>query len=112
MRRGPFTGKVNLHRFIFGHVPDLIGGKIWMRAFVDAVFGHATGIVRIFFGDHASLPIKYALPFECESFQEILESLLLGGSRNRQSDLRRLVLCWLDTRTTIQARKRRHGAAA
>src|SRR5947207_3506767 len=108
MRRGPFTGKVNLHRFIFGHVPDLIGGKIWMRAFVDAVCGHATGIVRILFGDHASLPIKYALPFECESFQEILESLLLGGDWNRLSDLWRLGLSCLRTSHRIAAPQRRH----
>src|SRR6266436_7580838 len=87
MRRGPFTGEVNLHRFILGHVPDLIGGKIWMRAFVDSVFGDATGIIRVLFGYHVSLPIKHTLPFKCESFQEIFESLPLGGDWSRLFDL-------------------------
>jgi hypothetical protein len=58
-----------------------------MCAFVDSVFGDATGIIRVLFGYHASLPIKHTLPFKCESFQEIFESLPLGGDWSRLFDL-------------------------
>src|SRR4029450_3200155 len=83
----PLTGKINFDCLIFGHVPDLRGAEIRMPTFVDPVLGPPPRIVRTLFGNHATLPIKYAFPLECESFEEVFEPLSFTAHWSRSLGL-------------------------